>query len=865
MKKNYLKSILLIPLCCLNILQCACASPVNTTGTTAPDLPNDTDGTTAPSPTDDTDGTTAPSPTDDTTDSTTPPEDDTPTEEATVLETGAALNDARYTDTEFYFITEDGTECRLTLDGEHGWRLQALDPDVLDGGYASFNDVGAAQSLSKYLGEEYNLTHAPFTVSKTEDTVTLRAEAIDSYVTLQIGDSFDLAFHHKNGEVLMNVSYISAYGKSVTVRGDLTPDEAVVGGGQRFNKVNRRGTSMNLYTYDAYNADGGKGTYVAIPLFATTRGGGMFINRYETMTAAFDHTNPNEWSVKLQNDLMDMYFYADGSISDVLQSYTDLTGHATLPEEWGQGVLICRRSPDFLSLDGEQKTYGSLEEIPGYESLYADNKKTTLAKDATLENGQYLFNSSGNRQYYYLDGQFILTTKNGNPGGYGVREVVEGLIGAGMTPTAVILEPFSWTSLGNSPAKLQDLKDIIAWLDSLNIKTMLYMSVANLGSGFSGYQNRFYLTAFVNGEETNLIPRLKGAGNPDVGSSAQRYLDITDPLAVEWYMDSVWSLLIDLGVDGVKIDFCEVMPNEGTYSNGTTIKYNFFNRSVFGDEGDTIHHAYSTYFISLFYKSMLEQKAAKNIDDGFVVLSRGGGIGSQRNPYMWAGDQAREVKNLSTQLTAILTSGISGIPFMTYDMAGYAYNPAAGGYFKDGALEMESEIFIRSIQYTAFTSVIQTHGDVRHLYELTEQAQTISAAYTTIHMELMPYIRQLSQEACDTGMPMMRHLILHAPNDKNVYNVDDEFMLGDALLVAPILNTDSSSREVYLPAGTWIDLLSGEKYEVDANGKTLTVNVTIEQIPVFLNAHSADAASLLSIFNAEVWQAINGGNAIALD
>ena len=835
MKKHWLKSMLLGSLCCMNVLQCACASPTDTSGTTAPNSPD------------------------------VPPQGgDTPAKEATVLETGEVLTDARYTDSEFYFTTKEGAECRLTLDGKHGWRFQVLNPQVTGGEYTAFNDVGAAQSLSKYLGEEYNQTHTPFTVSQEEDTVTLRGEDIDSYVTLEIGNAFDLSFHQENGDVLMNVSYISTFGKAITMRGDLTEDEAVLGGGQRFDTVNRRGTSMKLYTYDAYNADGGKGTYVAIPLFATSRGGGMFINRYETMTAEFDKTSPNEWSIKLQNELMDTYFYADGSISDVLQSYTDLTGHATLPEEWSQGVMICRRSPDFLTLDGQQKIYNSLEEIPGYESLYTDNKKTTLAKDVTLENGQRIFNASGRIEYYYLDGQFILTTKNGNPGGYGVREVVESLINAGMTPTAVILEPFPWTSVGNSPDKLQDLKDIVDWLDTLHIKTMLYMSVANLGSGFGGFRSSYYLTANINGEKTDLIPRLKGSSNPDVGSGAQRYLDITNPHAVKWYMESMWGLLIYLGVDGVKIDFCEMMPNEGSYSNGMTIQYNFYDRSVFANESDTIHHAYPSYFISLFHKSMLEQKEAKNIDDGFVVLSRGGGIGSQRNPYMWAGDQTRTIPNLSTQLIAILSSGVSGIPFMTYDMAGYAYNKSCG-YFEAGALELESEVFIRSIQYTAFTSVIQTHGDVRNLYELTEEAQRISASYTTIHNELMPYIRKLSQEACDTGMPMSRHLILFAPKDTNVYDINDEFMLGDALLIAPILTENTTSREVYLPAGTWVDLISGTVHEVGEGGKTLSMNLTREQIPVFLNANSTDAQSLLSVFNGETWQAINNGNQIQFD
>ncbi len=837
MKRNqWLKNLLLILLCCLTVVQTACTPPLDTTSTTSPEENPPADS----------------------------PEEKPSKEKPVVLKTGGMLNDARYTDSEFYLTTKDGTECRLTLDGKNGWRLQALDPDVLRSGYIAFEDVGAAQSLAKYMGEDYNTAHSPLTVTHSENAVTVRGKDIDTYVTIQIGASFNISFHGKNDDVLMNVSYISAYGKIVTMRGKLTPDEAVVGGGQRFDAVNRRNTSMKLYTYDAYNADGGKGTYVAIPLFATSRGGGMFINRYETMTAEFDKTNVNEWSIKLENDLMDAYFYADGAISDVLHAYTDLTGHATLPEEWGQGVLVCRYSPDFQKLDVDQKVYSALEEIPGYESLYADNKKTTLAKDATLNDKQYLYNSSGRTQYYYLDGQFIRVSPKGNPNGSGVREVVEGLIGAGMKPTAVMLEAFPWTSIGNNSENEQELKNIIAWLDSLGIKTMLYMAVAGIGTSFDGYKSEYYLTATVNGEVTSAIPKVDKSENPDAaGSRTQRYLDITNPEAVEWYLDSMWAKLLEFGIDGIKIDFCETMPNEGTYPNGMTLKYNWYNSTLFASEGDTIHHAYSTYFISLFYRSMLEQKAAKNIDDGFVVLSRGGGIGSQRSPYMWAGDQTRIFHNLSTQLIAMLTSGASGIPFMTYDMAGYAYS-STGGYFKEGALELESEVFTRSIQYTAFTSVIQTHGDVRHLYQLTEEAQRISASYTTIHNELMPYIRKISHLACDTGMPMTRAMILYVPNDKNVYDIDDEYMFGDALLVAPILTEATTSREVYLPEGTWIDLLSGEKYEVGASGKTLTVNATMEQIPVFLNANSADAQSLLSVFNGETWQDINGGHAITL-
>jgi hypothetical protein len=97
--------------------------------------------------------------------------------------------------------------------------------------------------------------------------------------------------------------------------------------------------------------------------------------------------------------------------------------------------------------------------------------------------------------------------------------------------------------------------------------------------------------------------------------------------------------------------------------------------------------------------------------------------------------------------------------------------------------EKESEIYARAIEYTAFTSCIQTHGDVRHLYEMTEETQKIARLYTDLHGALLPYIQKLSRDACESGMPVVRHLVLNYPKDENVYGINDEFMLGNGLNV----------------------------------------------------------------------------------
>ena len=443
-------------------------------------------------------------------------------------------------------------------------------------------------------------------------------------------------------------------------------------------------------------------------------------------------------------------------------------------------------------------------------------------------------------------------------------------------------------------------------IDQIVIKLTLYMGIASISGNMAGYKPEYqawvsiYEYDTTTGEKgalidrTYKIPKTDYTDNPDTVASGgtQQYLDITNPEAVDWYMNVIWGQLIDLGIDGCKIDFCETMPNEGDYKGMTVndkvvdgyLEYDWYDETIF--EGDTVHHAYASYFISLFYKSMVEQKAAKNIDEGFVVLSRGGGIGSQRNPYLWAGDQTRRFRNLSTQLAAVINSGLSGVPFMTYDMAGYAYKNLPDGYFGNytvqeydtnlfipdfkAAEQYESEIFIRSMQYTIFGNTVQTHGDVRHLYHLTAEAQEITEMYDKLHSDLMWYSQKVSKYACDTGIPMIRHMVLQYQNDENVVDIDDQFMYGDALLVAPILTYNAKTengkrvldygsditRSVYLPAGTWLDLNTGKT--IVSKGETIEVTVGLAQIPVFLNTNAEDAAELQKVFNSTTWRDIKG-------
>ena len=766
----------------------------------------------------------------------------------------------------FLFENTEGLQFELTYRGGGAWRLRA---DGKAG--ASFEEMGDAQRLAAYLGDEIKDCAKAFDGCERDGVFTWSTE--DGYTAkLSLTDDFSIAFLGKDGTPLSELTSVLLEDGKMHLVGTLGEGDAVFGGGQRFDACNRRGTSMRLFSYDAYNTDHGRATYMPIPLFYTTSGSGMFFNHYERMQVTFGDLSDNTWKLEICKDELDVYFYTEGSYASLLKSYSDLTGYAvSAPTEWMQGVLICRYNPDFISLEPLQNVFDSYEELPNVTEMFMDRKRTIPARAATAEDGKgplYYFESRmGLCWYAYYDGKYYRTSKKGHPMGVGIKPIVERLIAAGQKPTAMVLEGGYgfWKECTQDTEKAQKarqlVKDTVQWLNERDIKVMVYNSISNISSAMKGYKPEYQLWADLTDSKGNVtstfsIPQQKFTENPDVSSSGRAYLDLTNPEAVDWYIDTIWQDLIDLGIAGIKIDFCEMLPEEGTYNvynenkelvDTTTLKYRFHNPDMF--TGMNVHHALPTYFISLFCKKMNEKIAKRKDGKGFMVLSRGGAFGSQRNPYLWAGDQTRVFENLQTQLTAIVTAGLSGVPFMTCDMAGYSYT-RMGEYFDDGMLEKESEIYARAIEYTAFTTCIQTHGDVRHLYEMTEETQKIASLYTSLHNELLPYIQKLTKNACDTGMPVVRHLVLNDPKDANVYDIKDEFTLGDTLLVAPILAKQTFEREVYLPKGSWTNLLTGERL---TGGRRLTVKASMAQIPLFLNNDSKDAESLATVFAGKTW------------
>jgi alpha-glucosidase (family GH31 glycosyl hydrolase) len=135
-------------------------------------------------------------------------------------------------------------------------------------------------------------------------------------------------------------------------------------------------------------------------------------------------------------------------------------------------------------------------------------------------------------------------------------------------------------------------------------------------------------------------------------------------------------------------------------------------------------------------------------------------IGVDKCRIIW--DQRREFIFLQAVLTGILSAGLSGIPFMSYDMAGY--NPAQNG-------DSEDIVFIRGTEMGCFSSNMQTHGIVTRPYDFPEPVKGLYRTYSKLHQALRPYLTEQAETSCRTGTPLLRHLYLYDPKDPNVFGL----------------------------------------------------------------------------------------------
>jgi sulfoquinovosidase len=174
------------------------------------------------------------------------------------------------------------------------------------------------------------------------------------------------------------------------------------------------------------------------------------------------------------------------------------------------------------------------------------------------------------------------------------------------------------------------------------------------------------------------------------------------------------------------------------------------------------------------------------------------------------------------------------VPFVTHDIAGFSGGPST------------KELFLRWTELGAFTPIMRTHEgnkkDENWSWEKDAETTAHFRRFARVHQALKPDFLSLAQEAAETGAPILRHLMLVFPKDAESRRMSDQFMIGDKLLVAPVVTEGATARTVYLPPGAWFHVWTGDRYE---GGGEVEVAAPIGQPPVF--AYAEDRADLRQI------------------
>lgn len=293
-------------------------------------------------------------------------------------------------------------------------------------------------------------------------------------------------------------------------------------------------------------------------------------------------------------------------------------------------------------------------------------------------------------------------------------------------------------------------------------------------------------------------------------------IDFTYPKATEWYKGLLKNLL-DMGVACIKTDFGENIHMDAVYK---------------GMKPELLNNLYA----------LLYQKAAyeitKEVTGDGIVWARSAWAGCQRYPLHWGGDSCSSWDGMAGSLKGGIHFGLSGFAFWSHDVPGFHTLPN----FMNSIVS--DDVYMRWTQFGVFSSHIRYHGtNKREPWHYPAIAPMVKK-WWQLRYKLIPYIVEQSQKATRTGYPVLRALVFHHPEDRFCWHIDDEYYFGDDFLVAPVMNSDNR-RDVYLPAGKWVNFFTGKRYE---GGQWLNgFETPLDEMPVFVKENAS-----LSVYNESV-------------
>ncbi|WP_020529896.1 alpha-xylosidase [Flexithrix dorotheae] len=254
--------------------------------------------------------------------------------------------------------------------------------------------------------------------------------------------------------------------------------------------------------------------------------------------------------------------------------------------------------------------------------------------------------------------------------------------------------------------------------------------------------------------------------------------DFTNPATVEWYQDKIRGLM-EKGVGVIKVDFGEAAPADGLYSNGKTGFYE--------------HNMYP-----LRYNKVVAD-VTREVTGYPFIWARSTWAGSQRYPVHWGGDPAATNSAMSATLRGGLSIGLSGFSFWSHDIGGFV-------------TATPEDVYRRWTPFGMLTSHVRSHGNPpTEPWEYGEDFMNAFRDADNMRYQLIPYIYSQAKHASENGLPMLRALFIEYPDDPGSWLIDNQYLFGQDMLVAPLFE-NTEGRDVYLPPGNWVDYQTGKAY-----------------------------------------------------
>ncbi|HEX6183035.1 MAG TPA: TIM-barrel domain-containing protein [Pyrinomonadaceae bacterium] len=302
--------------------------------------------------------------------------------------------------------------------------------------------------------------------------------------------------------------------------------------------------------------------------------------------------------------------------------------------------------------------------------------------------------------------------------------------------------------------------------------------------------------------------------------------DFTDARAREWFA-SYYRQHLDEGIAG----FWNDMNEPGVFLSNETPKPDTYHHPMktfplnarhAGDGAPGNHARYHNVYGMQMARSTFEGLKKLRPEERPFVLTRAGYAGVQRYSAVWTGDNVASWDHLRLSIPMLVNLGVSGVPFVGADVGGFSGNPSP-------------ELYARWLQAATLTPFLRSHSEAGSLphepYSYGDDFTKINRASVELRYRLLPYLYTLFREHTETGAPVMRPLWFEYPNDQRTYTIDDEYLVGRDLLVAPVVRESARKRGVYFPAGDdWVDWWTGKRYE---GGKDAEVEAPLDRLPLF--------------------------------